>query len=633
VGTDARGDAIAVWERGGFIEAAGRPAGAAGWEPAQKISPGGALAQPPLVGIDAAGDAVAAWRSVAGGEESIEESSRHGLTGAWSSATAVAELGPEELGQTEPALAVAANGAATIVWQRKHELNASSRPPAGPFGGVEKVSEEAADVNGPGVAADAAGDATTVFELESGGKRVIAFSTRPAGGKWSPAAPISEPGNVNVPSVAVDARGDAVAVWENFFEELGAGTMEEHIQVATRPAGTSTWGAPVTLTKTETGLGEPGNQEVAIDGQGDAVAIWGRMHGPAAETIETSQDHALGAGWSAPMAVSGPGKLEEAPQVAVNAAGNAMIAWEREEPGGSQFVEASSGSATHVAWQPAQPVSAVAPGANAGEPDVAMDPQGDAVSVWAALHGAFFLAEAAAFDAAGPTIGSLSIPASGSTGQTLAFSLSASDVWSPLGATTWNFGDGGGASGTSVTHAYASPGTYRVTVTSADVLGNATSAAASVAIVGAGANNGAASVPRLTGVRLTHTRFRVSGRPTAVTASTRRKPPLGTTFQFTLSEPAAVQIAFTRTAPGLRSAGHCVAPTAKLRRRHARPCSRTVAVGRLTRLHESRGADSIAFTGRIGRRALAPGSYGAALTATAAGRTSPPSRLALTIVR
>jgi hypothetical protein len=638
VSVDARGDAVAVWHRNGIVEVSGRPAGAAGWQPAQAISLGGATAAAPLVGIDAAGDALVAWRSLANGEESVEESSRTGLSGSWSAPVVIKELGMEELAPPDPDLAVAPDGAATIVWQRQHDVDAASRPAKGGFESPETVSEAAAQDEGPRVALDAGGDATAVFELEAG-ERVIASSTRLAGGKWSSPATISEPLNVNVPSVAVNARGDAVAVWEAFFEEIGAGTDEEHIQVATRAPGASAWGAPVTLTKTEAGRGEPGNQEVAIDGEGDAVAIWGRMHGANAETIEVSQDHALGSGWSAPVAVSGPGKMEEAPQIAVNEVGQATIVWARQEASGTAIVEASSGSASAVAWQPARTVSASTPGSEAKEPNVAMDAEGDAAAVWAGLDGGFYIAEAAGFDAAGPAIGALSIPSTGSVGQALSFSLSATDVWSALGATTWSFGDGQSASGASVTHAYANAGTYTVAVTSTDVLGNTTSASASVAVVGGGASSKTGpgiltpTTPQLTGARLTHTRFRVAKQPTAVTASARGKPALGTSFHFTLNEASSVRIVFTRSASGVRSDGRCVAPTPSRKQRRARRCTRTLSVGALTRAHENTGADSVAFSGRIGTHALAPGVYRATLTATADGLGSAPSKLALTIAR
>jgi hypothetical protein len=73
------------------------------------------------------------------------------------------------------------------------------------------------------------------------------------------------------------------------------------------------------------------------------------------------------------------------------------------------------------------------------------------------------------------------LPASGVAGRSLGFSVSPFDVWSSV-ATRWSFGDGGTASGTSVGHVYAAAGTYTVTVTGSDAVGNATSARRTVRI-------------------------------------------------------------------------------------------------------------------------------------------------------
>jgi hypothetical protein len=66
--------------------------------------------------------------------------------------------------------------------------------------------------------------------------------------------------------------------------------------------------------------------------------------------------------------------------------------------------------------------------------------------------------------------------------QELAFSVSPFDVWSPVGAASWDFSDEGGAGGDAVTHSFARPGTYAVTATAADDLGNSTAASGSVRI-------------------------------------------------------------------------------------------------------------------------------------------------------
>ena len=135
--------------------------------------------------------------------------------------------------------------------------------------------------------------------------------------------------------------------------------------------------------------------------------------------------------------------------------------------------------------------------------------------------------------------------------------------------------------------------------------------------------------PSLTGARLSHARFRVAKAATALAAAT----PLGTSFLFTLSAGARVQIAIVHAVTGLRRGKLCVAPTRALGRGHAHRCTRTVALGTLTRAHELAGADRVAFSGRLGRRPLAPGAYRAILTATNGSGSSRAVALAFTVLR
>jgi DNA-binding beta-propeller fold protein YncE len=97
--------------------------------------------------------------------------------------------------------------------------------------------------------------------------------------------------------------------------------------------------------------------------------------------------------------------------------------------------------------------------------------------------------------------------------------------------------------------------------------------------------------PSVSRLRLTNRRFRVGRAATAVLAGRVR---VGTTFRYTLSEPAAVTVAFQRA---LRGRGP---------RRRAGTLSRTGQTG----------PNRLAFSGRIGRRKLRPGAYRAVVTAT-----------------
>jgi 3',5'-cyclic AMP phosphodiesterase CpdA len=122
--------------------------------------------------------------------------------------------------------------------------------------------------------------------------------------------------------------------------------------------------------------------------------------------------------------------------------------------------------------------------------------------------------------------------------------------------------------------------------------------------------------PELAAVTITHRAFAVARVPTAVSA---RRPPYGSTISYTLSKPASVSIDIARLAPGRRSGGRCVAPRQRLSRNPR--CTRAIRQGALERQGQA-GSNKLFFTGRIGSRPLAPGSYRMTVVATAGGKPS-----------
>lgn len=636
VSVDEQGDALAGWQRFNeksarfVIEVASRPAGTGSWQAPAIVSNTKDEASLPQVALDSSGGAVAAWLSFDGSEYSIRAATRPGLNGTWQAPVTIKKLGAMAVMEPRPDLAVDSRGDAVVVWQRMEGseaiLEAAGRPAgASSWQAPETVSEKAGAMHPAEVGIDAAGNATAVWEENVAGELLTGAASKPAGGKWQSPMHLSAPGgNANEPRVAVDAQGDAVAVWERF-------EGEEFVEAASKPASSGTWGKPVALTKPELGKGEPAGQQVGIGGLGNAVAVWSRMNGTH-DFVEAAVGQASSAAWQPPATLSGPGaNVEEQPQVAVNAAGSAVVVWERLN-GGTEVVEAASGLAANGSWQAPVPLSAS--GGEAVEAQVALDAHGNAGAGWKRFDGKNYIAEAAGYDAAGPQLGSVVIPPSGTVGQSLAFSASPLDVWSALGATSWSFGDGTSQTGTSVVHAYGGPGTYTVTITGLDAVGNATSTSGRVSVASPPPSTKEASprvAPRISAARVSPSRFRVSKRTTAVSA--KAKAPQGTSFSFVLSEPAKLQVAFKRAAAGLRRGKRCVAPSAKLKRRHARRCTRLLTSGTLTRAKEPAGADRLAFSGRIGAKPLAPGPYKAILTASAGGLNSAAATLALAVVR
>lgn len=165
--------------------------------------------------------------------------------------------------------------------------------------------------------------------------------------------------------------------------------------------------------------------------------------------------------------------------------------------------------------------------------------------------------------------------------------------------------------------------------------------------------------PLISGLSMTNRTFAVGRRATRVRDSQRRRRVrTGTTFRWRLSEPARTTIAIERRVAGLRLGRRCRVATRSVKRRVARQLARKVRrrkgrarARRLRALKKRRtcaaykrrgtltrngkaGRNSLAFSGRIGRRALKPGRYRATFRATdAAGNRSAARRITFRVVK
>lgn len=339
-----------------------------------------------------------------------------------------------------------------------------------------------------------------------------------------------------------------------------------------------------------------------------------------------------GSGGSAAMPV-GPVSTAGSvlPRLALASNGRALLSWVQGFNDDATVVAAERAPGANAFGEPA-PVSFA--GLRPSTPSLAMADAGDGAVAWTQGVGPAVM-RVRGYDATPPLLGGVTIPASATVGAPADFSASPFDAWGPL-TTSWSFGDGAAAAGAATQHAYARAGAYTATVTATDALGNAASQSGTVQVtVGAGVAPG--EPPVLAGASLTNRRFRVGRTRTAVSAARRRRAaaaPVGTTFRFRLNQAASVRIAFAKQGPGLRGrGGRCAKPSRRLRRAGARRCTRPVAIRpALTRALPA-GANAVPFSGRIGRRPLAPGRYVATLTASAGGGTSTPTRLGFRVVR
>jgi hypothetical protein len=139
--------------------------------------------------------------------------------------------------------------------------------------------------------------------------------------------------------------------------------------------------------------------------------------------------------------------------------------------------------------------------------------------------------------------------------------------------------------------------------------------------------------PQLTAVSLTNSVFAVDprGAGEALVAARAKRHKKGTTFRYTLSEPARVVFTIQRARPGRRQGKACRKPSRANRR--SKKCTRFELFGRFAQ-QGAAGANSKRWSGKIGKRKVSPGKYRATLLATdSAGNRSLPKRLGFRVVR
>lgn len=203
----------------------------------------------------------------------------------------------------------------------------------------------------------------------------------------------------------------------------------------------------------------------------------------------------------------------------------------------------------------------------------------------------------------------------------------------------WDFnGDGVfDASGVSVTHTFQTAGSHRVLLRATDPDGQPAERTRTIDVAAAPApppppDPGPGpdlTAPVLSSASVSRGPFAVDSRGAAerpVAAA-----PAGTTFRYVLSEDARVVFTIEQALPGRRSGKSCVKPTRK--NRGKRKCTRYVGFGRFAAASKAQ-SNSKRYSGRIGRKAMKPGTYRATLVAAdSAANTSAPKTLTLKVVR
>lgn len=272
VATDSMGNAIAVWREStvGFshiIKGAQLPFGG-NWTSAVSIS-GGPDASVPQLAIDSKGNAIAIWQNLVGSGSIIQAATLPFGNNSWSTPVDVTQF--EHLHfDDSPQIAIAPSGNAIAIWNLISSGNSLIQTAKLPFGGswTSPLTISATPADSPQIVIDLQGNATAVWEFFNGTQYIVQASSLPLGASnWSSPVDISLAGgslSQSFPQLAVDALGNIVSVWES------SNGINSFIQAATLPFGRD-WTTPMDIS---TGAYDSHSPKVAIDPEGEAIAVW-----------------------------------------------------------------------------------------------------------------------------------------------------------------------------------------------------------------------------------------------------------------------------------------------------------------------------------------------------------------------
>jgi hypothetical protein len=319
---------VVVWEQVASSIWSNRYTVGSGWETAASLDNGdGGHATDPHIAIDLNGNAIAVWHQSDGLRENIW-SNRSTPDGGWDTAELIET---DDYGHAgDPRVAMDPEGNAIAVWHQSDGLRANIlanwfRPDDG-WGTARRIEmDDAGEGRLPDVAMDSSGNAIVVWH-QSNGTRFDIWSNRlSTNGALSAAERIetNDEGDATDARVGIDADGHAIAVWKQF----DGITVDIWSNRYTPGVG---WGTARRIERND--QGDALSPRVAVSANGDAVAVWPQFDGSRYDVW--SNAYTPGGGWGTAERIDPRNQGLGQPvrvEVAIDANGNALAVWRRSE--------------------------------------------------------------------------------------------------------------------------------------------------------------------------------------------------------------------------------------------------------------------------------------------------------------
>ena len=173
---------------------------------------------------------------------------------------------------------------------------------------------------------------------------------------------------MSLQDVAVDSQGNAVAVW---VQSTISGPRI--LKATTRPAG-GAWSAPVVISAANE---DKLDLQLVVSPDGDATVTW---IGYGSELVLRTATRPAGGEWSEPEALSDVEKLASEPDVVIDESGDLAAIWREDEGEWEEGVVLAATRTAGDEWS--EPVELSDDTRVASSPKLAVDPGGNVTAVW-----------------------------------------------------------------------------------------------------------------------------------------------------------------------------------------------------------------------------------------------------------
>lgn len=375
VAIDVTGNAVAVWTQAdGFWSS--RFTQDDRWRSAELISSGGDALPTATVAMHGNGDAVAVWSQFFVRDNIFTNRYASGV--GWGISHRIDDDNGNGFG---PQVSIGSDDSVVAVWVQfdgtRDDVWSNRRTSQGGWGSPERIeTNNLLDASGPQVAVDPSGNAMAVWAQSDGIRSDVWYNRYTPAGKWGSARRVenNNAGDAKDPQVGVDAEGVTVAVWSQ-----SDGTTFDIW--ANRYTPTEGWGNPQRIEAD--GEGDATEPDVAVGPDGSAVAVWTQFDG--ANDDVRSNRYTPGIGWGVAERIEtiDAGSAEQ-PRVAIDREGNAVAVWQQFD--GTNDNVWSNHSTPSRGWGIAQRIDTDGTGIPS-DPRIAMNPNGTAVAVWRVFGG------------------------------------------------------------------------------------------------------------------------------------------------------------------------------------------------------------------------------------------------------